>query len=150
MAFDLGTFLGGNIGEAVGKIVGLFKVDPTVALTKQTELAEIQLQLQGKLQDAISAEIQAQTAVNLQEAKSDKIFIAGWRPWIGWTCGMIFAVNFIVGPIVNWVFVLRHIPGAFPKMDLSEAMPVLLGMLGLGTMRSYEKVQGAQNQSVGH
>ena len=150
MAFDLSTFLGGNIGEAVGKIVGLFKVDPTVALTKQTELAEIQLQLTGKLQDAISAEIQAQTAVNLQEAKSDKLFIAGWRPFIGWTCGLIFAVNFIVGPAVNWYMVLRGISGTFPKMDLSEAMPVLLGMLGLGTMRSYEKIQGAQNQSVGH
>ena len=150
MAFDLNSIIGGSIGEAFSKIVGAFKVDPTLAMQKQAELAELQANLQAKLQDAISAEIQAQTAVNLQEAKSDKLFVAGWRPWIGWTCGMIFAVNFIVGPIVNWVFVLRGIPGQFPKMDLSEAMPVLLGMLGLGTMRSYEKVQGVSNSSVGH
>ncbi len=150
MAFDLSTLLGGTIGETVAKVVGLFKVDPTVALTKQTELLELQANLQAKVQDAISAEIQAQVSVNLQEAKSDKFFVAAWRPYIGWCCGTIFAVNFIAGPIVNWYFLLHGNAATFPKMDLSEAMPVLLGMLGLGTMRSYEKVQGAQNQSVGH
>lgn len=150
MGFDLSTLIGGSIGDAFQKIVGAFKVPPEQQLAAQTEITKIQLDLQGKLQDAITNEIQAQTAVNLQEAKSDKLFVAGWRPWIGWTCGMIFAVNFIIGPVVNWVFVLRHIPGEFPKMDLSEAMPVLLGMLGLGTMRTYEKVQGAQDTKVGH
>lgn len=146
MPFDLSTLIGGSIGDAFQKIVGAFKVPPEQQLAAQTEITKIQLELQGKLQDAVSAQVN----VNLEEAKSDKLFVAGWRPWIGWTCGMIFAVNFIIGPIVNWIFVLRHIPGEFPKMDLSEAMPVLLGMLGLGGLRTYEKTQGVADTKVGH
>lgn len=145
MPFDLNTFIGANIGETVAKIVGLFKVSPEKALEAQTELTKIQLDLEGKLQDAVTKQLE----VNLQEAKSDKLFVAGWRPAVGWCCAAIFATNFIIGPIVNWVFVMRHIPGAFPKMDLSEAMPVLLGMLGLGAYRTYEKTQ-LGSSSVGH
>lgn len=143
MAFDLGSIVGGNIGEAVAKIVGLFKVDPTVALQKQVELQEIQLQLQSKLQDQIQAQLQGQLDTNKQEAASQKIFIAGWRPFIGWICGSGLGIQFIVNPIVTWIAALAKHPVAFPSLDLGTLMTLLFGMLGLGAMRTYEKTNGA-------
>lgn len=146
MAFDLGSIIGGNIGDAVAKIVGLFKVDPTVALSKQVELQEIQLQLASKLQDQIAAQVQGQIEVNKQEASNPKIFVAGWRPFIGWICGIGLGVQFIVNPLFTWGSELAtktHTAIPFPSLDLGTLMTLLFGMLGLGAMRTYEKTNGA-------
>lgn len=143
MGFDPATLIGGSIGDAVAKIVGLFKVDPTIALEKSTELAEIKLQLASKMQDQIAAGIQAQVDVNKQEAANPKLFVAGWRPFIGWVCGTGLAVQFIINPLFTWVATLAKHPVQFPSLDLGTLMTLLFGMLGLGAMRSYEKVAGA-------
>jgi hypothetical protein len=66
---------GGNIADGVANIIKLFKIDPNVALANQTELAKLQFDLQGKMLDTITA----QTQVNLAEAQSKSIFVAGWR-----------------------------------------------------------------------
>lgn len=143
MGFDISSLIGGSIGDAFQKIVGMFKVDPTVALQKQTELQELQLQLTSKLQDQFNAQLQAQTDINKQEASSQSIFVAGWRPFIGWVCGTGLAVQFLVNPIFTWVAALAKHPTQFPTLDLGTLMTLLGGMLGLGAMRTYEKVQGA-------
>lgn len=143
MAFDITSFIGSNVGDAVAKIVGAFKIDPTIALQKQTELQEIQLQLQSKLQDQFNAQLQAQTDTNKAEAASPKIFIAGWRPFIGWVCGSGLAIQFIVNPIFTWIAALAKHPVQFPMLDLGTLMTLLFGMLGLGAMRTYEKTNGA-------
>jgi len=81
-------------------------------------------------------QIMAQAEVNKKEASHRSLFVAGWRPFIGWACGVAMVNNFILVPYMN-VFGLDVVP-----LDLSTMMPVLLGMLGLGGMRSYEKKNG--------
>ena len=70
------------------------------------------------------------------------MFVAGWRPAIGWICGLGMLSNFIIVPMTNFVLALTGSPVVVPLIELETMMPVLLGMLGLGGMRSYEKAKG--------
>ena len=81
----------------------------------------------------------AQFEINKQEAAHRNIFVAGWRPFIGWSCGFAMCYAYIIQPIT--VFILAQTGNLvdLPTLDLSEMMPVLLGMLGLGGLRSFEK-----------
>jgi len=84
----------------------------------------------------------AQVEVNKQEAAHKSLFVAGWRPAIGWICGLGMLSNFIIVPMTNFVLALVESPVVVPLIELETMMPVLLGMLGLGGMRSYEKAKG--------
>ena len=88
----------------------------------------------------------AQLEVNKAEAAHKSLFVAGWRPAVGWVCVAGMAGNFIVIPLAN--FALAHTGTAItiPLVALSEMMPVLMGMLGLGAMRTAEKVKGVQRE----
>jgi hypothetical protein len=85
----------------------------------------------------------AQTDINKAEAQHRSIFVAGWRPFIGWTCGVALAYHFVVAPLIlfgaGWAG--AEIP-ELPKFDMDSLMTVLLGMLGLGGMRTFEKAKG--------
>jgi len=83
----------------------------------------------------------AQIAVNKEEAKSHSMFVAGWRPATGWICAIGLATNFLFVPICNFILTVTESPITVPPLDLSEMMPVLLGMLGLGGLRTYEKTK---------
>ena len=83
----------------------------------------------------------AQLEVNKTEAASKSLFVAGWRPFIGWTCGLGFLGNFILIPLGNFGLAVAGVDIAIPMIDTSQMMPVLMGMLGLGAMRTVEKVQ---------
>ena len=88
----------------------------------------------------------AQLAVNAAEAKHKSLLVAGWRPFIGWTCGAAFAWAFLLAPIVQTIVVYTGAEiytAALPELDLATMMPVLLGMLGLGGLRTFEKAKGA-------
>ena len=74
----------------------------------------------------------AQIELNKAEAQSGSLFIGGWRPFVGWTCGVGLAYNAIISQILDIWFVI-------PEVDASLLMPVLTGMLGMGALRSYEK-----------
>ena len=89
---------------------------------------------------------QAQIAVNREEAASHSIFVAGWRPMVGWVCCAGLATNYLLVPICNFVLTLNESPITVPPLDLSEMMPVLLGMLGLGGLRTWEKTKGVARQ----
>lgn len=91
---------------------------------------------------AAVALVQGQLDINRAEATNPKVFVSGWRPWIGWVCGMAFAWNWIGLPIAKIVLDLYGHTIMLSPADLSEMMPVLLGMLGLGGLRTYEKVNG--------
>lgn len=85
----------------------------------------------------------AQIEVNKTEAASTSVFKGGWRPFIGWTCGVAFAYHFVVQPVL--VFALAAQGGAVPDLpafDMESLMTVLMGMLGLGGLRTYEKLKG--------
>lgn len=83
-----------------------------------------------------------QLEINKTEAQSRNVFIAGWRPFIGWTCGVAMAYNYVVHPILIFTLAQLDYLVAIPALDLSEMMPVLMGMLGLGSLRTYEKKIG--------
>lgn len=93
-------------------------------------------------------EVMAIHAINQQEAAHKSIFVAGWRPFIGWTCGVAIAFNFAVLPLINYGLLLVQSDVAPPPpLDMSTMMPVILGMLGLGAARSYEKGRGVARSS---
>jgi hypothetical protein len=84
----------------------------------------------------------AQIDVNKEEAKQD-IFRGGWRPFIGWTCGTAFAYHFVLQPLLIFVMTyLGHPIPDLPEFDMASLMTVLMGMLGLGGLRTFEKARG--------
>lgn len=80
-----------------------------------------------------------QLEVNKTEAAHKSLFVAGWRPAVGWVCVLGMFGNFITIPFSNFVLALIGIDIVIPLVPLETMMPVLMGMLGLGAMRSYEK-----------
>ena len=93
-----------------------------------------------------------QTDTNIEEAKSDSLLKSGWRPSVGWVCVFGLAYEFLLRPLLPWT--VQNIPQLFgatvtitplPGLDLSTLMVLLTGMLGLGGMRTFEKVQDKQN-----
>jgi len=85
---------------------------------------------------------QGQMAINEVEAASSSLMVSGWRPFIGWTCGLGMFGNFITIPFSNFVLALLELDIVIPLVPLETMMPVLMGMLGLGAMRTYEKKSG--------
>jgi len=91
----------------------------------------------------------AQLAVNSEEAKHSSLFVSGWRPFVGWTCAVALCLSFIVFPIIQSYFIyytaftdeVIDLSG-LPKFDWSVLAPVLMGMLGLGALRTAEKMTG--------
>lgn len=91
-------------------------------------------------------QVMAQLEVNKTEAGHMSLYVAGWRPFIGWSCGIAMAFNYIGVPVVETVSVINGTPLTINPLDLEVMMPVLLGMLGLGGMRSYEKRNGVARE----
>lgn len=83
-----------------------------------------------------------QIDVNKVEAASSSVFVAGWRPFMGWVCGAAYAYKFVIAPIAIFTLTALGHPVNVPSLDVTEMSSVLLGMLGLGAMRSYDKKQG--------
>lgn len=136
MAFPLLAFL-----PVVGKILDKVIPDADAANRAKADLNKMahdenMVEFRGELELAL-----AQIAVNREEAKAGP-FRGGWRPFIGWVCGLAFAYNFVALPLLTWVSTIWQIPVPPSAFDLSLMMPVLLGMLGLGGMRSFEKSKG--------
>ena len=88
----------------------------------------------------------SQIEVNKSESQSGSVFIGGWRPATGWVCVLGFGVNFLVIPLTNLFLSITENPLLVPTLDVSEMMPVLLGMLGLGSMRTVEKTKKVARQ----
>jgi len=91
---------------------------------------------------AVLTMVQGQMAINQAEASNESTFVAGWRPFIGWACGMACVWNWMGLPIAKLGLALAGHPIALSPADLSEMMPVLMGMLGLGGLHTFERVKG--------
>jgi len=91
---------------------------------------------------AVLTMVQGQMAINQVEASNESTFVAGWRPFIGWACGMACVWNWMGLPIAKLGLALAGHPIALSPADLSEMMPVLMGMLGLGGLHTFERVKG--------
>lgn len=86
--------------------------------------------------------VQGQIDINKAEAANPSIFVSGWRPFIGWVCGAGCAWNWIGLPVVKAALTIYGHPIALSPADIGEMMPLLLGMLGLGGLRTVEKING--------
>lgn len=117
-----------------GKLIDRLWPDPAQRDAAKLEL--LRLQQSGDL-----SVITGQIAINQVEAASPSVFVAGWRPAIGWVCGAACAWNWIGLPMLKAALLLVGGPAvALAPADLSEMLPVLMGMLGLGILRTTEKI----------
>lgn len=89
---------------------------------------------------------QAQIEVNKAEAQNPNWFVSSWRPACGWVCVLGMTGNYMVIPFTNFLMALLEINVRVPLIDTSTMMPVLMGMLGLGGLRTYEKQKGVHRQ----
>ncbi len=99
-------------------------------------------QAEAALRDSLQKWDAQQTAVNAVEAQNPSLFVSGWRPAVGWVCATALAWTFIVQPVVTFTLSQFGQIVTLPALETGDLMPILLGMLGLGGMRSWEKVKG--------
>lgn len=126
----------------LGGLLDKFFPDPAVA--NDAKLKLMQMAQNGELAQ-LDADLKLATGqidVNKVEAASSSMFVAGWRPFIGWTCGAAFAFKFIIGPAAVVLMAMAGHPITLPAFDFTEMSTILLGMLGLGGLRTIEKVKG--------
>lgn len=135
----------------IGQIVkGVTDIVDDLVTTKE-ELRELDL----KQQQIEAGLMQGQMEVNKEEAKHKSMFVAGWRPFIGWIGGIAMAYQFIIYPILTWVWAWMMSKGNIPEgmepppvLDTGALFAVITGMLGIGMMRSYDKVNGVSTESI--
>lgn len=128
---------------AIGDILDKIFPDKTAAEAAKVRLVE--LAQQGELA-RITADTQlatAQAETNKIEASSTSLFVSGWRPAVGWVCVLTIGFKYIGGPLLFMIGQAAGHPIDLPKIDTEELWPLLLGMLGLGGLRSWEKVKKA-------
>ena len=118
----------GSIADLAGTVIN--KIWPDKSEEEKQQLAAAVMVVQGQID------------INKEEAKSGSVFVAGWRPFIGWVCGMACAWNWIGLPIAKAGLLLGGVTLSISPADLSEMLPVLMGMLGLGALRTAEKFKG--------
>jgi hypothetical protein len=118
------------------RILGIGKGDEISGLG-----LEIRELLKGKEIDPQKL-IELQGEINKIEAQHRTIFVAGWRPFIGWVCGVALAYNFVLRDLLIWFIGPEQVP---PALQMEHLMTVLIGMLGLGGMRTFEKFNNKSN-----
>lgn len=126
----------------LGTVLDKLFPDPTAA--GEAKLKLMQMAQTGELAQ-LNAEMQIATGqleVNKVEAANSSLFVAGWRPFVGWTCGAAFAFKFIGGPMLVFIAGLYGHAITLPAMDFTEMSTILMGMLGIGALRTVEKVKG--------
>lgn len=127
----------GKLVEPIANLVGKFIEDKD----KKNLLAhEIATLAEKTAHDAAMAQIE----VNKAESVHRSVFVAGWRPSVGWICSLAMAWHFLLSPIAVFVLAINDVELAskLPEFDMSSLMTILMGMLGLGAYRSFEKVKG--------
>ena len=127
--------------------VGVEKIWPDKTKADEALAAMRAAEAQGAFAEIESqwANAKDQLAVNQQEAASQSVFVAGWRPFIGWVCGSAFAWSFVLQPAYVTILASFGHPVLqqnLPVLDFIQIQPVLYGMLGLGALRTSEKVKG--------
>ena len=122
-------------------------LDPVTAITGLAETVISRLwpdkseQERAQMAAALTI-VQGQLDANKAEAASPSVFVAGWRPFIGWVCGAACAWNWIGLPAAKFGLAIVGVTVSLSPADLGEMWPLLLGMLGLGGLRTVEKVKG--------
>lgn len=131
----LSSIIGGGVVSAAEGVAGI--VDRFVETDDEKRAAEI---VKAKL---LMRPGEVQAELNKIEAGHRSVFVAGWRPFIGWVCGVALAYNFILRDLMAWIIVNTGSTATLPPdLAMEHLLTILLGMLGLGGMRTLEKMNG--------
>ncbi|MDA5194107.1 3TM-type holin [Govanella unica] len=130
----LGRLIAGPAVDAVTAIGNVFDK----LFTTDAE----RLQAEQVLQKIRQEPAMLQAEINKIEAAHRSVFVAGWRPFIGWVCGAGFAWAFIFQPILNWAVVVYGLSITPPDIVTDDMMELVIALLGLGAMRTFEKSKG--------
>lgn len=90
-----------------------------------------------------------QVKLNQEEAKHPSIWVAGWRPFIGWIGGVGLAWTFIVHPLITWVATVGGYTGMYPELQTDQLMTLVMAMLGMGALRSFDKMNDKDTKVIG-
>lgn len=140
----LSNILGGENGP-ISKLIGLIPDSNARAAAKEAFMKEA-------MELAANASL-GQLEINKTEAASSSVFVAGWRPFVGWVCGFALAYQFVLQPLIGYGLTVystysHQIIPPIPTLDTGSLMTVLMAMLGLGGMRTFEKINGVSRDSL--
>jgi aspartyl/asparaginyl beta-hydroxylase (cupin superfamily) len=127
--------------EPVSLLLDKLIPDPDARARAQAELRKTERENDLETLRLTLAADQAQTAINQQEAAHTNLFVSGWRPFIGWVCGVAFCYHFILQPMLAFILSNMGHSVTLPVFDIDALFTVLMGMLGLGSLRTIEKVR---------
>jgi len=134
----LSSFFGNLVGSGVGQLAKdtAEVIDRFVETKEEKEAAAL---LRMKIQQEPD---KWQTEINKMEAGHRSLFVAGWRPFIGWICGVGLGAHFIIFPLLEWTTDLFGTKIDAPVVEWQVLMTLVLSLLGLGATRTYEKSKG--------
>ena len=128
-----------SLAESVTGIAG--KV-----LDKFVQDKDLKAKLDQELNMAFHNANLAQIELNKEEAKNTSLFDSGWRPSVGWICSFALGYHFILEPLISYILAIAGYDINPPSFDFSQLSTILMGMLGLGGLRSYEKFKGVDRK----
>jgi len=129
-------------------VLGLESIGNLVATAIDKAWPDANIEAQAKadeLKNKLTLELQAvlgQLDINKAEAAHASVFVSGWRPAVGWVCAAGFGYEFLLRPLVNGVAISLGIPPVFPGIEVDALSSLLTGLLGLGGLRTIEKIKG--------
>ena len=127
------------IGQLIGPVTGILDKFIEDKDQKAALAHEIATMSERHAQELAKGQLE----INKAEAASGSVFKGGWRPFIGWVCGAAFAYHFVLQPFIAFGVTVAGVDiPELPSFDMGSLMTVMMGMLGLGGLRSYEKKQG--------
>lgn len=111
-------------------------------IPNENERSRAKEKLEGDILSMVARADSEQAKINQVEAAHKSIFVAGWRPFIGWVCGISIAWSFLVYPIMDWALVVLDTQvRELPKLDTDQLYQLVLAMLGMGGLRTFEKIK---------
>jgi hypothetical protein len=126
----------------LGSLMDKLFPDPAAAAEAKVKVMEMAQRGDLAQLDADLKLATGQQEVNKAEAANSSLFVSGWRPFVGWVCGAAFAYKFVLAPALAFLLTSLGHPITLPVLDFTEMSTVLLGMLGLGGLRTVEKIKG--------
>ncbi len=143
MLSSLLGFLGGTNGP-LSKVLDL--------IPNKNERARAEEEFRSALLSFAAQQNLQQMEINKQEAQHASLFVAGWRPAVGWACCFALAWQYVLQPMLTWLLAIigsytGHTLPELPTLDTGEMITVLMGLLGLAGYRTFEKVKGEVDRS---
>ncbi len=102
---------------------------------------DLKLKLSHELEKEIVYLNRAQIELNKVEASHENVFVAGWRPFIGWACGVALVYHFLIEPIIQYILIINGSEFGTPEFDFSQLSTIVMAMLGMSSLRTYEKTK---------